>query len=130
MVGLRGNPMTKSLKTIFGAALAFALLSLAGDRPAQAAVLTVTATVTGTCTIAAATLNFATGFTGTTAVDSQQTLTVVCLGATIRWDLNADGGSSGSVADRRMTHGSTDSMKYQLYTDTPGGSVWGDGTAG
>src|SRR5437588_5517689 len=120
MVGLHGGaPMTKSLK--IAAVLAFCLVSLAGDRAAQATtspgVLTVTAIVGTSCTIANATLNFTANYDGTADVTGSKTLTVDCGGEIIHWTLSADGGSSTSVADRTMKKGTTDTLHYQLYTD-------------
>lgn len=46
--------------------------------------------------------------------------------------IELDGGGSGDINAREMVHDTlpAEKLSYQLYTDSPGGTVWGDGTDG
>jgi spore coat protein U-like protein len=90
--------------------------------------LTVTATVTNSCIVSAATLAF--GVVSPTAdTDVQSDISWNCTTghpATIK--LGA--GGSGDISARRMTAGGATSLPYQLYTSGGRTTVFGDGVTG
>jgi spore coat protein U domain-containing protein, fimbrial subunit CupE1/2/3/6 len=90
--------------------------------------LSVTATVSNSCTVSAANLAF--GVVSPTAdTDVQTTISWQCTTghpATIK--LGA--GGSTNIMARRMTAGGTTSLPYQLYTNSTRTSVFGDGVTG
>lgn len=103
--------------------------------------LTVNATVVANCTIVAGTVAFG-NYDPITAhasahLDGTGTLSVNCTtGSAAKIMLgqgaNADvgGGSTDAAPVRRMKDSGTNYLSYQLYTDSAGGTVWGntDGT--
>lgn len=110
--------------------LAVAVAALMGSSVALAAdtdTLTVTASVQPTCAIETVN-NLAFGdvlFDADTDVDT--TIDVFC--NTVTGSLTLSGGGSGDINAREMSDG-TNSLPYQLYTDTGRTTVFGDGTTG
>lgn len=83
------------------------------------------------CTVSATAVGFGT-YTpfNPSPVDSSGTVTVNCLGVlggTFTVKLNT--GGSGTYSPRRMYKG-TDTLNYNLYTDSGRSTIWGDGTGG
>jgi spore coat protein U-like protein len=91
---------------------------------------TASATVVDDCIITATDLNFPSAGLLDEALQATANLNVRCTN-TNAWRISLGSGSSGSVAGRRMQRlGGGGSVAYQLYTDSPRSTVWGDGTAG
>jgi spore coat protein U-like protein len=110
------------------------LLALAESGWAATATTTfsVTASVTPTCTIAAAPMNFGASIPTpiSSNVDSTTTVTATCSsGAAYQVALSAGIGAGATFASRRMTSGAN-VLSYSLYSDLARGSVWGNGTGG
>ena len=95
--------------------------------------MTVTATVSATCTITAGNLAFGAYDTVSgTAVDGAATVTVACTkggSATITLDQGANSGSGSTDAspNRRMKTGSN-FLSYGLFSDSTRSTVWGNTT--
>lgn len=111
--------------------LGVALLGVA--TPASAATvgttLSVTATVTANCTVSTSPVAF--GNVNTLSgsnVDASGGGSVSCTNGT-GWTATAGagGGTGATLASRRMTAGSN-TLTYNLYTDSARSTVWGDGT--
>lgn len=93
---------------------------------------TVSSTVVATCNVSAGAMNFGSMLPTPiqSNVDTTSSIVATCSNSvpyTIA--LSAGTGSGGTVALRRMTSGS-DTLNYQLYTDSQRTALWGDGTAG
>ncbi len=64
-------------------------------------------------------------------LDATGVITVGCAGLgllpafTVSLNIGTGG---GSFANRRMLHGASDIIRYNLYTDSGHGNIWGDGT--
>jgi spore coat protein U-like protein len=93
----------------------------------------VTSTVSANCTISATDLTFGAYdpvvANKTTALDVNTTVTVLCTkgssGVTVGLDLGIH-----TVAGNRFMSNGTDPLQYQLYSDSAGGTVWGNSGAG
>jgi spore coat protein U-like protein len=119
--------------------LVIALGLAAGDvaYAAQASgTLTVTARLGGTCrfnppSTTAFTLAFGTYTPAAGNLDASTTFRVQCSNG-IPYQIALDGGGSGSMLNRQMTATGAPAEKidYQLYTDAPRTTVWGNGTGG
>lgn len=88
-------------------------------------------TIQNTCAITTAPTNLNFGAQGVLVanVDTTSTIKATCTtGAD--YDIGLDAGANESSADdvstRRMTDGSGNYVGYNIYTDAPGGTVWGD----
>jgi len=101
--------------------------------PAQAAVangtLTVTATVQASCTITNATLGFGTIADLGAATNGSTTFDVNCTKTTPYSIAMSDGQNGSSDTTRAMSDG-TDTLKYQLYTDSGYSDVWASTCSG
>lgn len=87
--------------------------------------LAVSATVVNSCSITVGNLLF--GNYSTADVTGQSTITLTCTnGAT--YTIAADKGVNGTLAQRIMKSG-TNSLNYNLYTDSARTIIWGDGTS-
>jgi spore coat protein U-like protein len=116
------------------AALAAAIAGAGMSAPALAATatasLTVSATVLATCAVAGGTIPFGT-YTGA-QIDQGGTLTVTCSsGTAYTIALDAGGGSSATIAARKMTATSgagsgTATLNYALYRETGRSTNWGN----
>lgn len=91
-------------------------------------VLRATATLLGSCTISAQTLNFGTYNTLNVVRDAQANLSVTCTNGT-PYTVKLDGGRAANVNARRLyLNGSgPQSIAYNLYTNSGRTSVWGTG---
>lgn len=84
-----------------------------------------TATVVATCVVSATSVAF--GSYSTTQLDSTGQVTVICVnGTSYTVALDAGAGSGASVASRKMTGPSSQTLTYSLYHDSSRSSVWGD----
>ena len=110
--------------TLFVAAPAFA--STATDT------IDVSATVTSNCVVTANPIAFGNvDVTAGSNVDGSGTISVTCTSGTA-WAAAADkgaGGATATLSDRKMQNGAN-LLSYSLYTDSAGGTLWGDGTTG
>jgi spore coat protein U-like protein len=90
----------------------------------------VTATVTGTCTLATTTLAFGTYSPSGAALAGSTTISPTCTNST-PWTLSFNAGttSGGTISQRLMANGSA-TLKYNLYTTAADTTVLGDGTSG
>ncbi len=89
----------------------------------------VTATVTGTCTLTTTTLAFGT-YTPTGGIlTGSTTVTPTCTTSTA-WTLafNAGSTSGGTISQRLMANGAA-TLKYNLYTTSADTTLLGDGTS-
>ena len=85
----------------------------------------VTATVVATCVVSATPVAF--GIYGTAQLDSTGQVTVICVnGTSYTLALDAGTGSGASLAARRMTGPTGQTLTYSLYQDSSRSSVWGD----
>jgi len=83
------------------------------------------------CTVSATAVNFGnyTPFSPA-AVDASGTVTVNCLGVLGgNFTVKLNTGGSGTFSPRRMYKG-TDTLNYNLYTNSGRTTIWGDGTGG
>lgn len=112
--------------------LAALLVLSAGTTHAATATgnLSVTATVSGTCTLTTSPVAFGTYDPADGADDTATgTVTVTCTSGTgykVSLDAGANEGTSGDVTTRRMIAAATQYLPYQLYQDSGHTSVWGD----
>lgn len=85
----------------------------------------VSATVLSTCAVSASPLAF--GNYAMTQTDSTTTLSVTCTnGTTYTVSLNAGTGTGASVATRKLTGPSSQTLDYSLYQDAGRASLWGE----
>ena len=98
--------------------------------------ITVSAAVLATCSISTANLNFGNydpvTANATTALDVNGSVTVACTKGSLTWiDLNLGAnGASALGTTRAMAAGGGNFLSYELYKDSPGGTVWGVGNPG
>jgi spore coat protein U-like protein len=94
----------------------------------------VQATVTSACTVSGSTLNFGSSIdplATATPLDATSTLTVVCTNTTpftVALNAGVNAGGASNFGARTMKSGSN-TLGYQLYSDSGRSTVWGDGTA-
>jgi spore coat protein U domain-containing protein, fimbrial subunit CupE1/2/3/6 len=110
-------------------------LMLAGG--AANATTTITSTfgvslaITAQCVInSTATLDFGSNGVINGNIDTNSPLVVQCTNTT-PYAVALDKGTSsgGTIAQRKLINGGA-TVNYNLYTDSPGGTLWGDGTTG
>jgi len=114
---------------IGGLALGLATPALAQTATAN---LAVSASVSNNCSITTSAVAFGAYdpvvTNATTPLDSNGAVIVTCTkGAGTRIDLGLGSNASGST--RRMA-GGAEFLTYEIYTDSPGGTVWGSGATG
>ena len=85
---------------------------------------TVSLTIDPSCTVSASDLAFGSPGLLTANVDQTSTIAVECTDTTT-YDVGLSAGSSGSVSARTMTSGAN-TIGYNLYSDSPGGTIWGN----
>ena len=94
-------------------------------------VMTVTATITSTCSVGASTLAFTSATSAAIAagnVDAIGTVSVNCTtGSPYTIGLDAGTGVGATIASRKMSAG-TQLLSYTVYTSAARTTVWGDGT--
>jgi spore coat protein U-like protein len=106
------------------------LLFMSVHKTAQAgtstAALTVQITITASCTINAATLNFGASVAGTTlvasAVSGSTTASVTCTSGS-PYSIGMDNGANVSGSQRRMANGAN-YLNYNLYVDSLHANPW------
>ena len=111
---------------------AVAALSLSGPAfgaGSKSTTFTVSSDVVANCTIAAADLSFGNYdpvvANKTTALDVNTTVTVLCTKGAAGVNVGLDTGSHASAGSRFMSDTvSGDTLQYELYSDSPGGTVW------
>ena len=125
--------MTSTTFRTLGALSLVAAAIVAG--PAVAATDTdtidVSATVTSNCVVVANPIEFGdVDVTSGSNVDGSGTISVTCTSGTA-WAASADAGvgTGASLAVRKMANGAN-LLNYSLYTNSAGGTLWGDGTTG
>ena len=94
----------------------------------------VTSDVVANCTIAATDLSFGNYdpvvANKTTALDVNTTVTVLCTKGASGVNVGLDTGTHASGGNRFMADAvSGDTLQYELYSDAPGGTVWGNSGA-
>jgi spore coat protein U-like protein len=94
--------------------------------------LSVTASVSATCTVATSNVAFGTYDPSSgSANNATGSVAVTCTSGstyTIALDAGANAGTASSFSNRRMKSGSSNYLAYQLYLDSGHATVWGDGT--
>lgn len=92
--------------------------------------LSVTATVSGTCTLTTSPVAFGTYDPASGTDDTATgTVTVTCTngtGYTVSLDAGANEETPGDVSTRRMLAAASQYLPYQLYQDSGHTTVWGD----
>jgi spore coat protein U-like protein len=106
------------------------LVALSGAAQAATTSTTfgVSASVAANCIVAATPIAFG-NYDGTAAVDVSQNLSVRCT-KNLPYTIRLNGGAANSFAPRKLTNGGSDTLEYNLYTDSNRGTVWGNGTSG
>lgn len=100
----------------------------AGPDTSSSGTKAASATVSVSCTVSAATLNFGSYSSLGTAVDAASTVSVTCSsGSAYTVGLSAGNGSGATVAARKMTSGGN-TVTYSLYRDSGRSQVWGTAT--
>ncbi|CAM3197035.1 Spore coat protein U domain-containing protein [Deinococcus saxicola] len=122
---------------ILAAVLTLAVTGSFASAGSNTGSLAPSATVTGNCTVTGSTLAFGAydyAVTNRTAnVDQTSLVTLLCTSGTVGTvrlgqGANAGTGSTDAVPARRLVSG-TDFLNYALFSDSPGGTVWGNTTA-
>lgn len=94
----------------------------------------VTATVQPSCSVSGSNMNFGSSIdplATTTPLDATSTLTLTCTNTTpyqISLNAGTHAGGATNFSSRAISNG-TQTIGYQLYTDSGRTSVWGNGTA-
>jgi len=93
----------------------------------------VTSSVSANCNISATDLNFGAYdplvANKTTALDVNTSVNVLCTKGSSGVKVGLDLGTHTAAGNRFMSNG-TDSLQYELYSDSAGGTVWGNSGAG
>lgn len=117
---------------IYAVAAAAVLLAapVVGGAGTTTDTLSVTATVSESCSLSTSTLAFGT-YDPASAIDTDASTTIdaACTDGTT-FAVALDGGSSANISARTMNDGGTNTLGYQIYTDTLRTTIWGDGTTG
>lgn len=107
------------------AAIALAVSGVAGNGATTNTTFSVTSTVLSACTVSATNLAF--GSYTLTQLDATSTVNVICtFGTAYDVGLNAGTGSGATVATRKMTGPSSQTLNYTLYKEAARTTVWGD----
>ena len=115
--------------------LAAALLFVAGSAAAgsKSTTFNVSSSVAANCTISATDLNFGAYdplvANKTTPLDVNTTVTVLCTKGSTGVTVGLDLGTHAAAGSRFMSNG-TDSLQYELFSDSAGGTVWSNAGAG
>ena len=123
------NPIRIKAALVAGACLAAALGSTPAAAETKDTSLSVSASVSATCSIAANAVNFgAVDTLSSSPVLGSGSIDVTCTSGT-GWSATADigGGSGASFATRRLTS-SGNTLDYTLYRDSARTQVWGIGS--
>ena len=110
----------------FAAAVAFLIASGPATAGSTSANLTVQITITASCTINVATLNFGGGVAGTALVagvtNGSTTVSTTCTNGS-PYSIGMDNGANASSGQRRMKNGAN-FINYNLYTDSGYADPW------
>jgi len=114
---------------VIASIVAFGFIGSTGSQAAtQTNNFDVTATIIASCSISAGNLAFGNydPLSGTDN-DNTSTIAVTCSNAA-PYTVRLDGGTEADTANRKMNDDATGLQKldYQLYSDAPGGTVWGN----
>lgn len=95
-------------------------------------VVTATANLINYCTVSATSINFGNSVgLLTSAIANTGTITATCTeGDVYTIALNKGTTSGASLTSRMMAGSGSAVVKYQLYTNSSHGTIWGDGTSG
>lgn len=119
---------SRLLQALVRAGLLSALLTSAVHAATVSTTFNVTATVIATCSVSAT--NVAFGNYGSAQLDATGTISVSCTSlAPYVVELDAGTGSGATIASRRMTGPSSQTLTYSLYSDASRAVLWGT-TAG
>jgi spore coat protein U-like protein len=129
------NQSKLKLAIVSAFALGSASLSTAGYADTDTAAMAVSAAVSMSCTITAGAMTFA-SYDPTAAADNDATATIesTCTAGgaaviTMSQGGRAQPGSTDAIPLRAMFNGSEgapEELNYQLYSDSAGGTVWGN----
>lgn len=111
-----------------GALLAAGLMAAAAQAQSVTDTMDVTITIQDACEISTAptTLDFGTHGVLSANVDSTSTISVTCT-TDAAYNIGLDGGDSGDINARVMGQSSgTNTVGYQLYTESGRATVWGN----
>ena len=122
---------TRNLNLVVAAALLFTVQSAVAA--SKSTTFNVSSSVSANCTISATDLNFGAYdpvvANKTTPLDVNTTVTVLCTKGSTGVTVGLDLGTHAAAGSRFMSNG-TDSLQYELYSDSAGGTVWGNAGAG
>ncbi len=121
------------MRKIVPAAVAAVLMTAAGVANAATATTTfgVSATVLKACQVTATALAFGNYTPGAGAIAGNSAVNVTCTkGTSFTVALNGGTTTGGTIAQRLMTAGAADTLRYNLYTTSGLATIFGDGTTG
>jgi spore coat protein U-like protein len=124
---------SKNLLRVLAACAALGAALSAQAATNKTATFLVSLNINADCSISATALDFGTaGSTlATTPIDHNTTLSVTCTDTTpYTIALDAGDTTGATISDRLLKGTGTQTVHYQLYTDAPAGTLWGDGTTG
>lgn len=112
--------------------LAAALVPTVADAATATSNLSVSVTITASCTIGTASLNFGNSVSGgsllSSALPGSTTVSATCTSGT-PYSIGMDNGANASAAQRRMSNGSGAYLAYDLYTDSGRTAAWTTATS-
>lgn len=124
--------MKTRILTLVAAAAALLFTARSAVALTKSTTFNVTSTVSANCTITATDLSFGAYdpvvANKTTALDVNSSVNVLCTKGSSGVKVGLDAGSH-SVGGNRFMAGATDSLQYELYSDSAGGTVWGNSGA-
>lgn len=108
-----------------------AAFSVSGHAATSSGSMTVTATVTSACSITPGTLAFGNyNPTSSSATDASAAISFICTnGTAYKIGLNAGSGSGADTSTRKMS-ASSNTLSYNMYSDTGRSTNWGNDTSG
>jgi len=124
--------IVKNLLTVISATVALLLLCGPAWAGTTTTTFAVSATVINNCTVSATPLAYGnydpTSASNTTGTN---TITVTCTDADA-YTIALNGGttSGGTISQRKMTNGASNTLNYNIYQDSGHITLWGDGTTG
>lgn len=123
---------TRNLNLVAAAALLFTAHSALAVT-SKSTTFNVSSSVSANCTISAANLSFGAYdpvvANKTAPLDVNTTVTVLCTKGSTGVTVGLDLGTHAAAGSRFMSNG-TDSLQYELYSDSAGGTVWSNAGAG
>lgn len=125
--------MKTRILTLAAAGAALLFTAHAAVAASKSTTFNVTSSVAANCNISATDLNFGAYdplvANKTTALDVNTTVTVLCTKGSAGVTVGLNLGTHTVAGNRFMSNG-TDSLHYELYSDSAGGTVWGNSGAG